>query len=570
MAIRWIGIISFLLFTSAFVLSSCGSAAPSPTPPPAAVDSTPAPGSTAFPTPIQGSPVTLRGKIIFYVRNRSGSLSTAERAALISKRLEAIANNPFRTNLQVTLQESDEGTDLLVDGDLILTVTDRDAEAYGASRSEVAQRAAALLGQELQANRQVINVENQIRSWIQTAILLAVLVLLLWLVNRVYYRLERIINTEFAKRLARQNAGETLRYAGQPMRLALLFSLRAARILIWLVLLIVLLPIVLSFFPETRGLYDQIIELVREPLIAIWEGFVQFLPNLFFIIVITAVAWVVIRAERAFFDQIAKGNLHVSGFEAEWASLTKNLLMILLIVLTVVIIFPYLPFSDAPAFQGISIFLGLLITLSSSSAIANLIAGILLTYNGAFRVGDLVELGSTIGTVVEKRLFTTSVRTFKNEQVSIPNSVVIGASIRNYSVLARNNGLILHTEITIGYDAPWRRVHQLMIDAAKATKGIAAEPAPFVLQRALNDWHVSYEINAYTQQAAEMPRILSDLMSNIQDQFNAAGVEIMSPSFYALRDGNTVTIPEDKRPGDYEAPRFRVAVESPHVYNNSK
>jgi small-conductance mechanosensitive channel len=560
-----VGIFSALILVTAFLLSGCDSPTSNLTPVPTTIAGTPAAGGTAVPTATQGSPVTLRGKTIFYVRSRSGSLSASERAALISRRLEAIANNPFRNTLTVTLNESEEGTDVLVDQDLILTVTDRDAEPFGVSRNELAQRAAALLQQELLASRQVINVENQARGWIQTLILLGVLLILFWLVNRLYHRLERLINTEFAKRFERESAGETMRYASQPMRLALLFVLRVARIIVWLVLLIVLLPIVLSFFPATRSLYDQIIELIREPLIAIWEGFIQFLPNIFFILVIAFVAWLIIRAERAFFDQIEKGAIHLSGFEAEWAPLTKNLLMVLLVALTLVIVFPYLPFSDAPAFQGITVFLGLLITLSSSSAISNLIAGVLLTYNGAFRVGDLVELGGTLGTVVEKRLFTTSIRTFKNEQVSIPNSVVIAASIRNFSVLAKNSGLILHTEITIGYDAPWRQVHQLLIDAAKATTGIAADPAPFVLQRALNDWHVSYEINAYTREAEIMPRVLSELMSNIQDKFNAAGVEIMSPSFYALRDGNPVTIPAEQRASDYQAPWFRVGIESPRA-----
>lgn len=563
-----IGILAFLLFTFALVATACAGVAPTPTPPPTIAlntNATPVPGATPVPATGQGAPVIVNGKTLFYIRSREGSHTPQQRAEIISKRIAAIANNPFRTNLQVTVVDSDIGSDLSIDGDLILTVSDYDASVYGVSRQELAQRAAGILQQELVTIRQQVNVESQIRGWIQTFILLGILILLLWLVNRLYHRLERRINTEFEKRFERRSAGEPLRYASQPMRLTILFFLRVARIVLWLVLLIVLLPIVLSFFPATRGLYDQIVELIREPLIAVWEGFVQFLPNLFFILVITITAWLIIRAERAFFDQIEKGNIRLGGFEPEWAPLTKNLLMVLLIVLTLVVVFPYLPFSDAPAFQGLTVFLGLLITLSSSSAISNLIAGILLTYNGAFHVGDLVELGGTLGTVVEKRLFTTSVRTFKNEQVSIPNSAVLSASIRNYSALAKNSGLIVHTEITIGYDAPWRQVHQLMIDAAKATKGILADPPPFVLQRALNDWHVSYEINAYTREAEIMPRILSELMSNLQDKFNAAGVEIMSPSFYALRDGNTVTIPAEQRAGDYQAPWFRVGVESPRA-----
>ncbi len=564
MSKRWLAILFGVGIGVLFGLSACGGAAPTPTALPTAalnIGGTPVPGAAATPA-AQGAPVIVNGKTLFYIRSREGSHTPAERADIISRRIAAIANNPFRANLQVHVVDSDIGTDILIDRDLILTVSDYDASVYGVSRDELAQYAANILQQELTEIRQQVNVENQIRGWIQTFILLGVLILLLWLVNRLYHRLERRINAGFAERFERQSAGETLRYASQPVRLVVLFLLRVARYIVWLLLLLGLLPIALSFFPATRGLYDQIIELIREPLIAVWEGFVQFLPNLFFIVVIAIVAWFVIRAERTFFDQIEKGNIHLGGFEADWAPLTKNLLMVLLIALTLIIVFPYLPFADAPAFQGLSIFIGLLITLSSSSAIANLIAGVLLTYNGAFRVGDLVEVGGTLGTVVEKRLFTTSVHTFKNEQVSIPNSSVISASIRNYSTLAKTNGLILYTQITIGYDAPWRQVHQLLIDAAKATNGILADPPPYVLQRALNDWSVAYEINAYTRQAKSMPRILSELMSNVQDQFNAAGVEIMSPSFFALRDGNTVTIPPDQRASEYQAPSFRVDIQA--------
>ena len=554
-------LVSVLIFAFALLSSACATATPTPAPSTAEPLTTPAPGATAVPAAALGSPVVVNGKILFYVRARVGSITPEDRARIISQRIETIARNPFRTNLQVKAVDSDAGTDLYIENDLILTVTDADARTYGMSRSELAGRAAELLQQEMGTIRKQFSVEAQTRGVIQTLVLLAAIVLLLWLVNRIYHRLERALNESFTKAFEKRDAGEPLRYASQPLRLVLLFLLRVARIALWLLILIVLLPLVLSFFPETRELYNDIVELIREPLIAVWEGFVAFLPNLFFILVFTVIALFVIRFLRAFFDQIEKGTIRLGGFEADWAPLTKNLVTLLLIALTLVIIFPYIPFSDAPAFQGVSIFLGLLFTLSSSSVISNMIAGIMLTYNGAFHVGDLVQLGSTIGTVVEKRLFTTRVRTFKNEEVSIPNSVVIGASIQNYSVLAAKQGLILHTEITIGYEAPWRQVHQLMIDAAKATEGISAEPAPYVLQRALNDWHVTYEINAFTHEPEQMPRIMSALMSNLQDKFNEAGVEIMSPSFYALRDGNTVTIPEAQRPADYQVPAFRVAIE---------
>lgn len=554
---QWTAAFVFLVLF-AIGLSACA-AAPTPTVAPSVTpDANVTPGATLVPNAAQGAPVVVNGKTLFYIRSRIGSITPQDRAEIVSKRIDAIASNPFRDNFQVTVVDSDAGADVFVDGDLITTISDLDAKAYGEERNVLAQRVAKIIEQELVASRAIVNVEARTRGWILTLVLIVIIIFVLWLINRLYARLRRTVNAAFQKRFDRVAAGETLHYAGQPLRVVALLLLSIARIAVWLLLLLLVIPLLLSFFPGTRELYDAFIDLIREPLISIWEGFVAFLPNLFFIVVIVVIGWLAIRSVRGFFDQVENGNIRFGSFEREWAPLTKNLTTFLLLALTAVVIFPYVPFSDAPAFQGVSIFLGLLFTLSSSSAISNLIAGILLTYNGAFRVNDLVELSGTTGIVEQKRLFTTVVRTFKNEEVSIPNSVVIGASIRNFSLLAKNTGLILHTEITIGYDAPWRQVHQLMIDAALATEGIVSDPAPFVLQRALNDWHVSYEINAFTHEAEKMPRILSGLLGNLQDKFNQAGVEIMSPSFYALRDGNTVTIPPEARPADYVASSFRV------------
>jgi small-conductance mechanosensitive channel len=150
------------------------------------------------------------------------------------------------------------------------------------------------------------------------------------------------------------------------------------------------------------------------------------------------------------------------------------------------------------------------------------------------------------------------VRTIKNEDITIPNSIVLNSSVVNYSRSANTLGLILHTSVTIGYDAPWRRVHDLLIEAALATPGVLHEPRPFVWQTALNDFYVTYEINAYTAAPRDMIDIYADLHARIQDAFYAAGVEIMSPHYTALRDGNTVAIPESFRPAEYRAPAFRV------------
>jgi small-conductance mechanosensitive channel len=231
---------------------------------------------------------------------------------------------------------------------------------------------------------------------------------------------------------------------------------------------------------------------------------------------------------------------------------------VLLIAFGVVIAFPYLPASGSPAFAGVSVFMGILISLASSSSLSNMIAGLVLTYTGAFRLGDRVRIGEAYGDIQKTSLLATRIRTIKNEEITIPNSIVLGSSVVNFSPKGKTPGLILHTSVTIGYDAPWRKVHELLIRAAAETPGILTEPQPFVWQTALNDFYVTYEINAYSDKPHDLDSIYAVLHARIQDAFYEAGVEIMSPHYTSLRDGNTVAIPAEYRGSGYRAPGFKV------------
>jgi len=230
----------------------------------------------------------------------------------------------------------------------------------------------------------------------------------------------------------------------------------------------------------------------------------------------------------------------------------------MVLALAAVVVFPYLPGSKSPAFQGITIFLGLLLSLGSSSAVANAVAGTILNYTRSFQVGDMVKIGDTLGRVLEKGLLVTRVETQKREVITIPNGVVMGAAVQNYTTEAKTGGVTFYTTVTIGYDAPWRQVHELLISSALATRHILKAPPPFVLQRALNDFNVSYELNAYTDKPDQMQEIYSQLHQNIQDKFNEANVEIMSPHYAALRDGNSVTTPAQYRSDSYKPSAFLV------------
>ncbi|MDF5725455.1 MAG: mechanosensitive ion channel family protein, partial [Rhizonema sp. PD37] len=277
--------------------------------------------------------------------------------------------------------------------------------------------------------------------------------------------------------------------------------------------------------------------------------------------IIIIFTYYLIKFIRPIFRELGNGNLSLPGFYPEWAEPTFKLVLFFTIALALVVALPFLPGFGSPAFQGISVFLGVLLSLGSSAAVANIIAGIILIYTRAFRLGDRIKINDAIGDIIEKSLFVTQIRTTKNVVITIPNGTVLTSKILNYSALAEdpNHYLILHTTVTLGYDLPWRKVHQVLINAALSTPHILAEPVPFILQTSLGDFYVSYEINAYTNQPTLMARIYSELHQNIQDKCNEADIEILSPHYSAIRDGNQIAIPENYLTKDYKAPGFRIS-----------
>ena len=274
-------------------------------------------------------------------------------------------------------------------------------------------------------------------------------------------------------------------------------------------------------------------------------GIVDYIPNLFTIFIIWYAIKYLVRFVHYLSREIEAGRLKFGGFYPDWAMPTFHIIRFLLYAFMIAMIYPYLPGSRSGVFQGISVFVGLIVSLGSSTVIGNIIAGLVITYMRPFKLGDRIQLNDTTGNVIEKTPLVTRIRTPKNEVVTIPNSFIMSSHTVNYSSSAREYGLIIHSEVTIGYDAPWRQVHQLLIEAALNTPGVIDDPRPFVLETSLSDWYPVYQINAYIREADKLGQIYSDLHQNIQDRFNEAGVEIMSPHYMAMRDGNESTIPKD-------------------------
>lgn len=303
------------------------------------------------------------------------------------------------------------------------------------------------------------------------------------------------------------------------------------------------LTFALSFFPGTQGIVVSLVEKVGEMLASAGETVLGYLPNLFTLLFIIVTTRYILKLLGFFHDGIHSKRIKIAGLHQELTEPTFQLLRFMIVALAMVAAYPFLPGSDSPVFRGITIFVGFLLSLGSTSLVTNIVSGIVLTYTRGLRIGDRVKIGQTVGDVLERTLLVTRIRTIKNVVVTIPNGMVLNNEIINYNAPMLEEGLILNTSVTIGYDVPWRKVHDLLIQAALATPDILSDQKPFVLQTSLDDYYVSYELNAYTYAPERMAMIYSELHQNIQDRFNEADVEIMSPGYTAYRDGSEVTIP---------------------------
>ena len=341
----------------------------------------------------------------------------------------------------------------------------------------------------------------------------------------------------------------------QRVRTMLTGALRLVRALLILVVFYLYIPFILSAIPQTHDLVGKVMPYLIAPVVTSGKAIWGYLPDFITLVVILVVGRYVIRLLRFSMVAIGAGGLKLEGFEAEWAEPTYKLGRMLIIFVVIVMSYPYLPGSGSDVFKGFSLFVGALVTLGASSSIANVIAGIILTYTGSFRAGDRVKIGDTVGDVTEKRLFVTRLRTIYNEEVTVPNGLVMQTQIVNYTTSSKKGGLALTIEAGIGYDVDWRTVHELLKNAAGKTERILEEPEPFVLQQGLGDFSVQYKLVAFTDDARTAVKTVSELRQHALDEFNEAGVEIMTPMVHAVRNSPELATPKGATEGEAGALR---------------
>jgi small-conductance mechanosensitive channel len=303
-------------------------------------------------------------------------------------------------------------------------------------------------------------------------------------------------------------------------------------------------------FPYTRPWGEQLHDYLTAGIKAFLFAIVDFIPGLVVVAAIFFITRFLSRIARLFFDAVESGRASVPGLYAETAQPTRRIATVILWLFSLVMMYPYLPGSDSDAFKGVSVFVGLLLSIGSAGTVNQAVSGLMLMYSRALRVGDYVQIGETVGTVVALGMFSTRIRTPWSEIVSLPNAVIVGTTTKNYSREVETGGALLTTTVTIGYNAPWRQVHAMLIEAAHRTEGLLKEPPPLVLQRSLSDYYVEYMLGARIAVPHKRMALLDVLHRNIQDVFNEYGVQIMSPH-YRSDPAEKVWVPKDKW---YESP----------------
>jgi len=504
-------------------------------------------------------PIIIHKDTLIKVYTQIGSISAEERASIITERLQKVYKSFNVKTDSLILVDNGQTIEIYYGDKIILSATQLDELWFGISKMEIASNYKEMILKDI---IQYKKDKSLIKKLKEIGLALLVIILQIIVIKGLNYIFRAKINVWLWDKRGIWFKGIKFRnyeFLDQSRQTyVIIFLVKMLRFAIIAILLYLSIPALFSIFPPTQRFAELLFGYILNPLKSIISSFVNYLPEMITIAVIVVVTRYILKFLKFISKEIEAEKINIPGFFPDWAQPTYNIIKALVLAFMFIVIFPYLPGSDSPVFKGVSVFIGVILSLGSSSIIGNMIAGLVITYMRPFKIGDRIKIGEVTGKVFEKTPFVTRIHTPKKEYITIPNSTIMSSNVVNYSNSRLQGGLIVHTTVTIGYDVPWREVHQILINAAKKTANLNMEIAPFVLQTSLDDFYVSYQLNAHTNEPDKQPGIYSELHQNIQDGFNEAGFEIMSPHYRANRDGNALAVPKDHLPEGYCAPGFKV------------
>ncbi len=512
---------------AAWLLATAALAAPPP--PPATPDS--AANAAPADDPAEDSTVRYFNRDIVTLHGEFLGRPPHVRARSAEANIERIVAQPGMA--KVSFNDDPRGLIVLLDGQLVAGIVPEDLDAlHGQTMADMRAQIARNLGEAVTAAerentpRQLLN--GALWSLLATAVLAVALAILMWIGRRAQATVQRRIDTHAARW-----TNEATRHLVVAARTAGNWALR---VLLWLLLLLALeewARFVLGQFGYTRPWADTMTGWILGQLASLGKGIAHAIPGLVAAAVILFLARMLSQAVGLTFRSVQTGRLQVFGIDSELAEPTRKIVVAIIWLFAIAMAYPYLPGAQTDAFKGLSVLVGLMISLGASSIVGQAAGGFTILYARTMSVGDLVRIGEVEGIVQQIGLFTTRVRTVTGVEVSIPNNVVLGGQLQNYSRSPEGPGLWLETGVTIGYDTPWRQVQRLLLEGAAKTAKVQTTPAPYVLQTALSDFYVEYKLRARTQEVVGRAAVLSELHAHIVDAFNTAGVQIMSPNYEA-------------------------------------
>jgi len=476
------------------------------------------------------APVVVDGVSLFSVRGVS-AYPAERRAQEVANQIVAVAANPAIPTSSLKLSELPNGTAIQAGNQPIITVVDADAQTEGVDRHIQAQVYQARIAEAINAYRHDREPARLARHALYAFGVTLAFVLGALLARKIARQLRAVLEARYRQRIrgVQIQSFELIR-ADQLWRfltgLVNLFCFTAVAIALY-----VWLHFVVSLFPWTRGLAKTMSSALANSFQKIIAGAVLVIPDAVFLVILVLVTRYVLSLIRLFFTAVESGTITLSQFDPDWAKPTYRLVRIGVVAFALVVAYPYIPGSESDAFKGVTLFLGVLVSLGSTSLIGNIMAGYTLMYRRVFKPGDRIRIGDLLGDVERSSPMATYLRTPKNEMLVVPNSKILSQEVLNYSTMARRQGLILHTTVGVGYDIPWRQVEAMLLQAAARSSRVLKEPKPFVLQKRLGDFAVTYELNAYSDQPNSMGAGYTELHRNILDMFNEYGVQIMTPAY---------------------------------------
>ena len=498
-------------------------------------------GSLPLNTDSFGVAVFVERDTLFHIYQSAGTIQVSERASIINQRLERLHQTYSPDMDSILFEKTKNGYLYTFEGELLFQTTKLEAEQLGMTLDELGMLRYDKLRQYFEYH--LTRDETILQYLFSIGVIVATLLLIHFILRGIFRKVIKWIEKRKKKYLKGiiikdfevMNAEEELELV--------LKIIYGVRVIFMLVIASISFPIIFSFFPATEYMATTLINLVYDPFQNILNSFITYVPNLFAILVIVVVVRFILKYLKLFTHKIERGKIKLRGFYPDWANTTFGILKVLIITLSFVMIFPYLPGAQSAVFKGVSVFIGVIFSIGSTSVVGNLVASLVLTYMRPFKIGDRIRVGEIEGEIVEKTAFVLRIKTPKNEYITIPNTNVMNSHITNFNRSEDEGGVILFSDITIGYEVPWRKVHEMLLKAALLTEDLENEPEPFVLQKELGDFSVNYQINAFSKRPLYKDLINSRLHQNIQDIFSEAGIEILSPNYMAQRDGNAKTVP---------------------------